>query len=182
MKSLKEVTIEIITSASKEKVWDLLFNRFGEVNVFNPIIDGSHHTKGTPGEVGCERFCAIDSKTSVHEKIVAARGDDAFDIEIIEGGLPMMDKMGGTFELEALEPNKTRVTFIMKFNTKPAFMAFLMKGMMRKMLFKMLIGLKYHLETGNLVTKENISGIIKEHKKLSTNDSFKDNLEVSFAA
>lgn len=182
MKDLKEVRIEITTNTSKEQVWDLLFNRFGEVNVFNPVIDGSHHTKGIQGEIGCERFCQIDSKNSIHEKIVAARGNDGFDIEIIEGGLPMMDKMGGTFELEALELNKTLVTFIIKFNTKPAFMAFFMKGMMRTMLFKMLVGLKYHLETGNVVTKENIRGIMKEFKQIQGNDSFKDNLEVSFAA
>lgn len=181
MENLREVIVDITTNNSKEQVWDLLFNRFGEVNLFNPIIDGSHHTTGTPGEVGCERQCDIDSKNSVQERIVAARGNDSFDIDIIKGGLPMMKTMKGTFDLEAIHTERTRVQITMRFNTKPAFMALLMKGMMGKMLFKMLVGLKYHLETGNLVTKENIKEIMKEYKRLNDNAAFSDNLEVEFA-
>lgn len=182
MEKLREVIIEITTNNSKEQVWDLLFNRFGEVNVFNPIIEGSHHTTGTPGEVGCERQCDIDSKNSVHEKIVAARGNDSFDIDIIKGGLPMMKTMKGTFDLEAIDAERTLVQFTMRFNTKPAFMSLLMKGMMGKMLFKMLVGMKYHLETGNLVTKENIKEIMKDYKQLGNNAAFSDNLEVAYAS
>lgn len=182
MENLKEVTIDVTTNTSKEQVWDLLFNRFGEVNVFNPLIEGSHHTIGTQGEVGCERQCDLDAKNSIHEKIVRARGNDSFDIEIIKGGLPMMKKMSGTFDLDAIGPSRTRVTFTMRFNTKPAFMAMFMKGMMRKMLLKMIVGMKYHLETGNLVTKENIKRIMKDYKHLNNNGVFTGNLEVAFAA
>ncbi|MBL4624271.1 MAG: SRPBCC family protein [Flavobacteriales bacterium] len=178
---MKTVKLQISVNASKAESWDLLFNRFGEVNVFNPVIEGSHHTTGAPGEVGCERQCDIDSKTSIHEKIVAARGNESFDIEIIEGGLPLMDKMYATFSLSETAPNKTVVEFTMKFNTKPAFMAFLMKGMLAKMLYKMLIGLKYHLETGSLVTKENIGKIEKQYKQLPTDESFTQQPAMSIA-
>ena len=181
MENLKEVIIDITTNTSKEQVWDLLFNRFGEVNVFNPLIEGSHHTEGVQGEVGCERYCALDARNSVHEKIVAARGNDSFDIEIIKGGLPMMKTMKGTFDLKALGSNSTRVTFTIRFNTRPAIMAIFMKGMMRRMLHKMLVGMKYHLETGTLVTKENIKEIMKDYKRLNNNGAFNDNLEVAYA-
>lgn len=173
MENLKEAVITIKVNSSKEKVWDLLFNRFGEVNVFNPIIEGSHHTSGVAGEVGCERSCTIDSKTKIKEKITARRGDEAFDIDIIEGGLPMMKTAKATFELKSLGTDLTEVKFTMRFNTKPAFMAFFMKGMMKKMLFKMLVGLKYHLETGDSVTKESISKIMKGYKKLDLDRGFK---------
>ena len=178
MEKLKEAIIEIEVNSSKEEVWDLVFNRFGEVNVFNPLIEGSHHTSGKKGEVGVERVCHLDAKNSVREKITAARGNDSFDIDIIEGGLPMMKTMKGTFELKEIDTRKTRVIFTMKFNTKPAFMAIMMKGMMKKMLKKMLIGLKYHLETGDTVTKANISGIVKDFKRLN-NESFVTNLEIA---
>jgi len=181
MKKLREVTLEIDTNTSKEDVWDLLFNRFGEVNVFNPIIEGSHHTTGAKGEVGCERQCDFNSRNSIHEKIVAARGNDSFDIDIIKGGLPMMDKMQGTFNLEKLSSDRTKVSFTMKFTTKPAFMGALMKGMMSKMLFKMLVGLKYHLETDNLVTKENIKSIMRDYKQLQSSEAFSNRTEVEFA-
>ena len=181
MEKLKNVTVSIIANSSKDQVWDLLFNRFGEVNIFNPIIEGSHHTKGVQGEVGCERQCDIDSKNSVIEKIVAARGNDSFDIDIIEGGLPMMKTMKGTFDLKSIEPNRTEITLTMRFSSKPAFMANLMKGKMRQMLFKMMIGLKYHLETGGVVTKENIKGIVKDYNRLDTNTAFSNKLEVQYA-
>ena len=56
---MKTIQKEIIVNASKPEVWDLLFNRFGEVNNFNPLIEGSHHAQGTKGEVGCERECQL---------------------------------------------------------------------------------------------------------------------------
>ena len=172
MKKFRKVTVEMDINSSKEKVWDVLFNRFGEVNLFNPLIEGSHHTSGKAGEVGCERQCDLDSKNSIHEKITAARGNDSFDIEIIKGGLPMMDKMKATIDLESLHENSTRVFFTMNYNTSPAFMGALMKGMMKKMFAKVLIGLKYYLETGNEVTKENIKNIYNEYFTLNNNHSF----------
>jgi hypothetical protein len=172
MKKLRKVTVEIDISTSKENVWDLLFNRFGEVNLFNPLIDGSHHSSGKKGEVGCERECAIDAKHTVREKITAARGNESFDIDIIEGGLPMMDEMKATIDLKALHENSSRVMFTMSYNTKPAFMGALMKGMMTKMLNRLLIGLKYHLETGKLVTKENIKFIARSYNNLNSDHSF----------
>lgn len=149
----------IEVTATKEQVWDLLFNRFGEVNLFNPIIEGSHHTTGTPGEVGCERQCDLDAKNSIHEKIVSARGNDSFDIAIIKGGLPMMGEMKATFNLIKLSESRTKVEAQIQVSTKPQFMILLMKGMMKKMFKKMLIGLKYYMETGSIVTKENIKNI-----------------------
>jgi hypothetical protein len=172
MTKFKEVTIDIDINASKEQVWDLIFNRFGEVNNFNPLIEGSHHSQGAKGEVGCERVCDLDARNSIHEKIVAARGNESFDVDIIKGGLPMMDKAKATFDLKETNSSQTNVTFTMNFTSKPAFMAPLMKGMMAKMLKKMLVGLKYHLETDQLVTKGNINSIMKGYRKLHDKESF----------
>lgn len=180
MEKLKEVIIDIEVNSSKEEVWDLLFNRFGEVNVFNPLIEGSHHSSGQKGEVGVERVCNLDAKNDIREKITAARGNDSFDVDIIEGGMPMMDMMKATFNLKAVDVNQTLISLTMKFNTKPRFMANLMKGMMQKMLSKMLVGLKYHLETGDSVTKNNISKIMKDYKYLA-NGVFEQNHEHSYA-
>lgn len=182
MKNIREVTLQIKTNVSKDKVWDLLFNRFSEVNVFNPLIEGSHHLDGTEGEIGSVRQCDLDSKNFVHEKITAARGTESFDIDIIRGGLPMMDTMKGTFDLKALNSDQTKVTITMRFSTKPAFIGGLMKGMMAKMLMKMLAGLKFHLETGKEVSKENIKDIMKEFKNLKENEAYDDARELVLSA
>ena len=68
----------------------------------------------------------------------------------------------------------------MNFTAKPAFMAPIMKLMMPKMLKKMLVGLKYHLETDQLVTKSNIDSIMKGYRKLQNSEAFVAK-ELSFA-
>ena len=161
---MKTIEANITVHASKDSVWDLLFNRFGEVNLFNPLIEGSHHTSGVQGEVGCERQCDLDANNSVHEKITAARGNDGFDIAIIDGGLPMMDEMKASFELSALDAHTTRVDLQVAASSRPRFMIYLMKGMMARMFFKMLIGLKYHLETGKTVSKKDMKLISRWYK------------------
>jgi ribosome-associated toxin RatA of RatAB toxin-antitoxin module len=181
MKKLREFQLEVNINTSKEQVWDVLFNRFGEVNLFNPVLEDSHHTAGVKGEVGCERQCDIDSRTSIQERITAARGNDSFDINVIKGGMPMMDKMNATWDFRETGTSQSRVRLTMRFNTKPAFVGALMIGMMTKMVKSMLIGLKYHLETGNLVSKVNIKGIMKVYKRLQENESFTGNLEPAFA-
>ena len=172
MTKFRKVELEIKVNASKEKVWDLLFNRFGEVNAFNPLIEGSTASNELQGAVGAERICDIDAKNSVHEKIVATRGTSGFDVDIIKGGMPMMNEMKGSFDLATISSNQTKIMFTMKYNTKPAFMAPLMSGMMAKMLQKMLVGLKYHLETDQLVTKANINSIMKGFKNLNKGEGY----------
>ena len=172
MTKFRKVIMDIDINVSKAEVWDLIFNRFGEVNNFNPLIEGSHHSEGAKGEVGCERVCDLDARNSIHEKIVAVRDNDSFDVDIIEGGLPMMDEAKATFDLDNISASQTKVTFTMNFTSKPAFMAPMMKLMMPKMLRKMLVGLKFHLETKELVTKSNINIIMKGYGKLQNKEAF----------
>ena len=172
MKKLRTVSVDITINSSKEKVWDIVFHKFGEDNAFNPLIEGSHLTQGSTGELGCERQCDLDSKNSIQEKIVAVRENQSFDIEIIQGGLPMMDTMKATLEVEKIHKDQTLVTAIINYNTSPAFMGGIIKGSMGKMFFKLLVGLKYYMETGEEVTKQNIRDIMKTYKFMETNESF----------
>lgn len=176
---MREVQQSISIHASKEDVWDIVFNKFGHVNDFNPLIEGSQFLNGDNGFVGCERQCAIDSKTIVQERITRAEAGLNFDIEIFEGGLPMMDKMSARFDLVELSAKKTEVLFTMSYSTKPAFMGGLMKGKMGKFFMKLLIGLKYHLETGELVTKENIKEIERLYKSLDPAAGFETSMQLA---
>jgi len=173
MDKFKIVELNIIANADKEAVWDTTFNRFGEVNNFNPLIEGSHFTSMDKGEVGCERQCDLDLKGNhLIERIIDAQGHDSFELEIIGGSMPMMDKMFVKQEFKEIGPNKTAIKLIVRFRSKPAFMAPLMGMMMKRMLFGMLLGLKYHLETGELVTKENIKAIKRAYSGLREGKAF----------
>lgn len=83
-----------------------------------------------------------------------------------------MDKMKGTFSVASVNRNQSLVTAAIQYNTSPAFMGGLMKGMLAKNFFKVLVGLKYYLETGEVVTKENIGDILNTYKLLGQADSF----------
>lgn len=172
MKKLRMLDTEITINASKEKVWDSLFTRFGDVHLYNPSLDGSHFIKGSKGEVGCERQCTLDSKTKIVERIVKAEELKKFTIDIYDGNMPMLDKMIVEIELVELTPKRTSVLLTANFSTKPAFMGTIMKGMMKAKLTDMLIGLKYYLETGKAVSKQTYKPISKKYQLLTPNQSF----------
>lgn len=113
MSKLNAFTAEIEIDRSKAEVWEIIFKRFGEANNFNPLIIASHYEAGPIGEVGTERKCEITPGNWVHEKISAVRGEmDEMDIEILDGGLPMVAEMKATFQLKAIDANRTKVTLI----------------------------------------------------------------------
>ena len=176
---MRQASTSIKINATKKAIWEVLFDQFGDVNNFNPPIEGSKFTKGNSGELGCERMCTLDAKNTVYERISRVEQGKNFDIDIFEGGLPMMDKMIGRIDLYLISENQTEVKFTMNFTTKPAFIGGLMKGKMIKLFGKMVIGLKYHLETGGLVTKENIKGIIQTHNGLQENASFQPEVQMA---
>lgn len=172
MEKSKSFSITVVVNESREKVWDTLYTRFGETFLYNPNIDGSHFVTGSTGEVGCERVCNMDSKTFVREKIVKATTQKSFTVDIVGGNMPMVKELKVSFELSSLKSNQTKVDLLAEYKTKPAFMAGLAKGMFRKKLADVLIGLKYHVETGRAVSKQTYKPIAKQYKKLELNQSF----------
>ena len=90
METLRSITTEITVNASTEKVWAALFTRFGEIHLFNPNLEGSNFTKGTSGDVGCERQCYLDSKTYISEKILSAETLKTFSVDVVGGNMPMV--------------------------------------------------------------------------------------------
>lgn len=172
MKNSKIITTNITVNASREKVWDILYTKFGDVVLYNPSLVGSHFTTKTSGEVGCERECRLDAKTFIRERITKADQLNTFTIDITGGNMPMVKTMQVDVELSAAPDKGTTVTILANISTKPAFMAALMKGMFKKKLSDMLIGLKYYIETGKPVSKKTFSPVFKSYKKLQLNQSF----------
>ena len=71
---------------------------------------------------------------------------------------------------------------IFKFNTSPGFMAPVIKGMMAKQLNTLLVGLKFHLETGGLVDKKNIKNIMADYNIIGQNTNFETLVTPAYAA
>lgn len=172
MENKKKIFGDVVINSPKERVWDMIFTRFGETSLYNPNLEGSHFIKGSAGELGCERQCNMDSKMYVKERISRVDPLKKFTIDIVGGNMPMVNKMQVDLEVTAIGNNQTRVSFYADISTKPAFIAGLMRGVLKKKLVDMLIGLKYHLETGKRVSKKAYKPIYKQYQQLQLNQSF----------
>ena len=71
MSKLKSFKVDVSINAAKGKIWDALYTRFGETQLFNPNIISSQYLVNNTGELGCERECMLDSRTYVKEKIIS---------------------------------------------------------------------------------------------------------------
>lgn len=173
MSQLRKIETQVTIRASREKVWDAMYKRFGETYLYNPSVEKSHFVKGGEGAVGCERQCDFDAKTRIVERIVSVEELKRFQVDIFDGNMPMLEKMLVDIKLnEGKASGLTTVTAQASFSPKPAFMGGLMSGMMKSKLHDMLIGLKYYLETGRTVSKENYKPIKKSFKKLQFEQTF----------
>lgn len=168
----KIATEAVLINASKQEVWNLLFHRFGETHLFNPNVEGSHGTNGKDGQVGCERQCSINQKTNVKERIVKAEEFQSITVDIIGGNMPMVNEMQVIMLIEPVSLTQTKVLINATYTTKPSFMAGIVKGMFRKMLFGVLVGLKYYLETGNAVSKKSFKSISGKYRSLQGSQAF----------
>ena len=173
MSTLKSFTLKEVVEAPKAKVWEVLFTQFGEVHTHNPNLDSSHFMgQHSEGALGCKRHCSIDGKTFVEEKISKVEGSDSFELTVTDSNFPMVKEMKARYEVHELSATKTEVELTFLISTAPSFMVHIMKGQMKKLINKYLIGLKYYLETGKEVSKDNFSTIAKAYKNLAPAASF----------
>ena len=63
---MKQFTNTIEINASKEKVWDVLYNRFGDAAVYNPMVEASHSIETSGTGTGSERKCNFDARLFAH--------------------------------------------------------------------------------------------------------------------
>jgi hypothetical protein len=91
---------------------------------------------------------------------------------VVGGNMPMVKELNVNFKLEEKGTNQTTVSILANFTAKPAFMGVVMKSPFRTRLTNLLIGLKYHLETGKNVSKDTFNPVLKSYRKLQYNQSF----------
>ncbi len=172
MSELNSFKVDVSINGSKEKVWQALYERFGETALFNPNIISSEYIKGDSGQLGCERECMLDSKTYVKEKIIDVEGTNSFSIDIYETNMPMMKTMIARFDLLEISKENTSVSMTFNYNASPSFMAAIMKMPMKSKLVRLLIGLKYFIETGKTMQDSNFRSVFKTYKRLDEQQAF----------
>jgi len=157
-------SIEIGTSPAS--AWEILYDRFGEAFLYNPNLTGSHFTRTEKGEIGSERECRFDKRTYVRESIIKADRYSNFTIKMIVGNIFMVKNILVDVRLKQLHGGNTMVFSEAIIETKPLFIRYFVKGIFKTKMDKMLIGLKYFLETGEPVTNKSFDEIYSEYSAM----------------
>ncbi len=154
-----------VINVSLEKTWEVLFNQYGDIHIHNPEMPTSNYIGGaTAGALNCSRHCMFDEKLFVDEKITEVVENKSFKVEVFKHNLPFLKNMSAIYELSPLGVNKTEVKMISFNSTSPGFMIYLIKGQLGKGLKKHLFGMKYYLETGKALNKNNYAKVLKNYK------------------
>jgi hypothetical protein len=161
---MKKSEFKEVINASVEKIWEVLFNQYGDIHIHNPTMPTSNYIgNATKGELNCSRHCKFDDKLFLEEKITEVNENKSFKVVAYEHNLPFLNEMSAIYELSSIGAEKTEVKMTSFVSTSPGFMIYLMKGQLGKSLVKHLFGLKYYIETGKTVNKDNYSEIFKNY-------------------
>lgn len=161
---MKTTEIKEVINASAEKIWDVLFTQYGDIHIHNPNMQSSNYvSKDTTGALNCVRHCQFDDKLSLQEKITDFDVNKRMKLEVTGNNLPFVKDISATYELSTLGNGKTELKMTSHTSTSPGFMIHLMAGTLKKGLLHHLFGMKYYIETGKVVTKENYSEVFKNY-------------------
>lgn len=118
---------------------------------------------GTKGALYSKRHVNFSEKLWLDETITEMDPYKRVKMVADDHNLPMMRAMSATYELKKLGENTTELTMISDATSFPGFMIHLMKGQLAKGLVQHLFGMKYYIETGETLSKENFNRVYKEY-------------------
>jgi hypothetical protein len=119
---------------------------------------------------GAERFCAFDEegKQYLKERIVKFNPEKrTYTNAAFEAGKFPIDTLNtqGTFTVEEIDENRSRVSFLMEYQTKPALLGGLVKGQFKKLLKDYFISIEHYARTREPITLENYKEIRKKYRE-----------------
>ncbi len=145
---------EIRIDAPREKVWEVLAD-LGGIHKWNPGVSHSRSTSESSGGEWATRHCDLRNPSGyLEERAFDWREGEGFKIDIFESSFPI-ERNVVEFTLRA-DGDGTIVTvtpdYRLKFGPIGALLDRLILGrQLRKGMENLLAGLKYHVETGELV-------------------------------
>lgn len=163
---MKSIEVTQVLNATKEKVWNALFNDYGDIHLHNPGIIKSHNLNdATKGALGCSRHCEFEGGMFIDEEITEVNENENFTVKVTNSSYPpAIKEWFSIYQINALGDDKTEVKMTLNILTDPEEMAEGMVEQMKEPLGFYLLGLGYHLETGTAVTMENFPSIMQSLK------------------
>ena len=145
---------QIRINATKEKVWEVLAD-FGGIYRWNPGVRHSYSTSESNQGLLATRHCELlKGDDYLNERILEWRDGKSFKVDIYETNLPLHRNVV-EFSIAA-DGSGTIVTAAPDYALKYGLLGRLMNQIVVQRQFKkgmedLLAGLKYHIETGELV-------------------------------
>jgi len=145
---------QIRINATTEKVWEVLAD-FGGIYRWNPGVRHSYSTsESNQGLLAARRCELLKGNDYLDERILEWRDGESFKVDIYETNLPIHRNVI-EFSIEA-DGFGTIVTVAPDYALKYGLLGRLMNQIVVRRQFKkgmedLLAGLKYHIETGELV-------------------------------
>ncbi len=160
---------EVIINAPASKVWETLGINYASVGDWASIINESGERNNSAGEL-TGRTC--ESSYGAVKEMITAFDEDAWLLSYKADGLPAMFKEGGnTWQVHALDANRSKVTMDLKMKLAPLpgfFMGWMIKGKMSKDTDQLMLDLKQFVETGQ-PTAAKLKSDARYFKKKSKN-------------
>lgn len=160
---MKSIEVTQVLNAAKEKIWNALFNDYGDIHLHNPGIVKSHNLNdATKGALGCSRHCEFVDGNFIDEKITQVKENKTFTVTVINSSYPpTVKEWYSVYELTSLGDDKTEIKMTLNILTDPEMMADGIVEQMKEPLGFYLIGLGYYIETGTAVTMDNFPNIMQ---------------------
>jgi len=150
----------VIVEANKQKVWEVLKD-FGGVYRWHPKVETSPlHSANNEG-IGAKRTCNFYDGTSVDEEVTAYKEGEYMEIILTNFSMPLK-RATARVEIKELSTRRIQVDLQMSFDVKYGPVGWvmdkvMMKPMMGKMFKQVLSGLRYHINSGELVEKDGVN-------------------------
>jgi uncharacterized membrane protein len=150
------VTSSTNIDAPADQVWSVLAD-LGSIYKWNPGVAKSHTTSELTQGEGATRHCDLDDKNYLEERAFDWREGESFKIDVFESSMPLESNIV-TFQI-APDADRTNVTVTVDYKLKYGPIGVIMDMLFAKRMLQngfddMMAGLKYHVETGELVGDE----------------------------
>ncbi len=134
---MSEVSVEKTIDASAERVWKILAD-FGNVSVFNPLVERSELVSRKDRGLGAKRVCHLYNKKFAVEEVIEWQEGVGFTVSIIDAPMPL-NNVKARLGVRSTGANTSVATMGMSYDPKYGPLGLLMnaliiKSVMRKML------------------------------------------------
>lgn len=132
-----KLNAQIEIDAPADEVWQKLA-KLDDVQHWVESVKSSHYSSGQTEGVGAQRICEVDGFGTLHETITDWQDGKALTYGV-EGMPRIVRKAESTWSVEAITPEKTRVTVQSELETRyGVFGAMFAKSMMKPQLTRFL--------------------------------------------